>query len=588
MFTNDRDDRWHTQWPRWLTIVILLGAAGWQCIGAWTDSQTTDEAVHLVAGYSYLRTNDHRLNPEHPPLVKLLAAAPLLGVKDLAFTPRGEAWDNAEQWGIGSRLLYRSRPDPRAAQWILLLGRIPVILMTGALIWLVGWWAKKHWGAWAGVLAAGLLAFDPTILGHGHLVTTDVPLGLAFMATIILLERFLERPTWQRLWPVAIVFALAQVTKFSAIILWILIPLILLIHASLQSDRTRWTWALRLIGALLVITPLIVWPIYGFEVQRFDTDPRVRATLDAALRGESPNASESPILTSLLGNLAQPDSVFGSTIQNLRGLPIPAYSYFRGLVETANHNSWGHTAFFLGEVREFGWVQYFPVAVAMKLPAITWLALAIGIFFAIRQVFQKRSNGTVSTRFLVIVVPPLLYLAWSMTSHINIGVRHALPFMVFLPLWAASTVTTPFLRPIRRQALVVLCFVLILIGTSLAAWPHTIGYFNWFVGGTRNAPNLIHDSNFDWNQDTYRLRDYLDRQRITDFAAAIPGGRTELFFSGARRVPTDPEIDAGNSWRGPLFITAAVLFDRDNPFRWLWNRTPTTIIGTGIYRFDET
>ncbi|MBU4481422.1 hypothetical protein KKH59_03900 [Patescibacteria group bacterium] len=34
------------------------------------DSLTSDELVHLPAGYSYLTQKDMRLNPEHPPLIK--------------------------------------------------------------------------------------------------------------------------------------------------------------------------------------------------------------------------------------------------------------------------------------------------------------------------------------------------------------------------------------------------------------------------------------------------------------------------------------------------------------------------------------
>ena len=47
------------------------------------DSATFDETAHVFAGVSYLETGDFRLNPEHPPLVKLIAAAPI------AFLDRG-------------------------------------------------------------------------------------------------------------------------------------------------------------------------------------------------------------------------------------------------------------------------------------------------------------------------------------------------------------------------------------------------------------------------------------------------------------------------------------------------------------------
>ena len=45
------------------------------------DSATMDEVAHLPAGYSYLTQKDMRLNPEHPPLMKDLAAIPLLFIK---------------------------------------------------------------------------------------------------------------------------------------------------------------------------------------------------------------------------------------------------------------------------------------------------------------------------------------------------------------------------------------------------------------------------------------------------------------------------------------------------------------------------
>src|SRR4051794_31173671 len=43
-------------------------------------SPTTDETTHLGAGYSYLASHDFRLNPEHPPLLKMIAALPLRGL----------------------------------------------------------------------------------------------------------------------------------------------------------------------------------------------------------------------------------------------------------------------------------------------------------------------------------------------------------------------------------------------------------------------------------------------------------------------------------------------------------------------------
>src|SRR5262245_37753266 len=45
------------------------------------QSQTWDEGDHLYAGYRSITDADFGLNPEHPPLVKMLAAVPLLGME---------------------------------------------------------------------------------------------------------------------------------------------------------------------------------------------------------------------------------------------------------------------------------------------------------------------------------------------------------------------------------------------------------------------------------------------------------------------------------------------------------------------------
>lgn len=42
------------------------------------ESLTWDEGDHIFAGYMSWKTHDYGLNPEHPPLVKLLATIPLL------------------------------------------------------------------------------------------------------------------------------------------------------------------------------------------------------------------------------------------------------------------------------------------------------------------------------------------------------------------------------------------------------------------------------------------------------------------------------------------------------------------------------
>ncbi len=52
-----------------------------------------DELAHIPAGYGYVKFLDYRLNPEHPPLVKMIAALPLVFIH-LNFPTDKAAWKN--------------------------------------------------------------------------------------------------------------------------------------------------------------------------------------------------------------------------------------------------------------------------------------------------------------------------------------------------------------------------------------------------------------------------------------------------------------------------------------------------------------
>ena len=114
------------------------------------DSATMDEVAHLPAGYSYLTQKDMRLNPEHPPLLKDLAAIPLLFINGSTGSPQGginfpsEIIDWQEdingQWGFGYHFLYRSgNPADQMIFW----GRLPMILILDLIGFYIFKWAKN-------------------------------------------------------------------------------------------------------------------------------------------------------------------------------------------------------------------------------------------------------------------------------------------------------------------------------------------------------------------------------------------------------------------------------------------------------------
>jgi hypothetical protein len=48
------------------------------------------------------------------------------------------------------------------------------------------------------------------------------------------------------------------------------------------------------------------------------------------------------------------------------------------------------------------------------------------------------------------------------------------------------------------------------VGSSLWYYPHSLSYFNELVGGPMGGPKHLLDSNIDWGQDLFYLKDWLD------------------------------------------------------------------------------
>jgi len=160
---------------RWLNIVVVIILAAF-CLQALLAlpklSATTDEPVHLSAGFSYWQTRDFRMNEEHPPLAKLIAAFPLLFIHP-KFDITHDDWRTGAEYPFGFRFLYQNDAD-RLLFW----SRTAMIALAAIGLFITFLWARDLFGMPSGLFAAGLYAFSPNLLAHGMLVTTDVPLAV--------------------------------------------------------------------------------------------------------------------------------------------------------------------------------------------------------------------------------------------------------------------------------------------------------------------------------------------------------------------------------------------------------------------------
>src|SRR5205823_1007168 len=131
-----------TKAPRALNIaaITLIGTFCLQALLAVPRlSATSDEPIHLAAGYSYWQTRDFRMNPEHPPLAKLFAALPLLALHP-RFDTSEQNWKAAVQDAFAFEFLYGNDAD-RLLFWsravmvlIAALGAAMTVKFSGALL----------------------------------------------------------------------------------------------------------------------------------------------------------------------------------------------------------------------------------------------------------------------------------------------------------------------------------------------------------------------------------------------------------------------------------------------------------------------
>jgi 4-amino-4-deoxy-L-arabinose transferase-like glycosyltransferase len=99
------------------------------------------------------------------------------------------------------------------ASKILFRTRMAAAVLSLLLAILLFAWTREMFGTLAAFLALILLVFDPNILAHGALVTTDMGLTCFMFATIYAFYRYMKRPSWARLSVVGVCAGLALASK---------------------------------------------------------------------------------------------------------------------------------------------------------------------------------------------------------------------------------------------------------------------------------------------------------------------------------------------------------------------------------------
>jgi len=468
----------------WLTVVALLVIQATLALTmVHRESLTFDEGDHMFAGYMMWKAGDYGLNPEHPPLAKLLATVPILS--DHLWVPppmpgqffKSEAYLNGRDW--------LARNDG-GRQHLVFEMRASAELLAFGLCFFVFLAAREWFGDAAGLIALALLVFDPNVLAHSALVTTDIGVSCFFVAAIWTFYRFASRPTLVRLLMVSLATGLLLATKHSGILIG---PMFLSLIAwevlkAPGADRKR--IALRLTGgffAIIVLSVVVLWAFYGF---RYTARPAGMA------------------FSTSVAAYAEPLPHFESAIVVAVGrLHLLPESYLVGLVDV-KLMSIAYPTFLLGKVYPHGLWYYFPVVILIKTTLGLLLLIALAIF--------ATSTGKLARHreLFYSLAPPVIYLAVAMMSGMNIGARHLLPMYAFVIIFAAAAVAT--LARMNRRWMII-CSVLIVahVVSSLLVFPNELAYANEASGGPGNLHNLLSDASVDWAQQLFQVKQWQDR-----------------------------------------------------------------------------
>ncbi len=453
----------HLQWlvPAVLCLLMALQMA----FSVRQMSQEADESTHLYAGMRALACGDYAFGREHPPLAKMVAAAGAGLANDasncVVKADSQEEADQAVQW------MYA-----RTGWWPMLLrARAAVSLFALGLLVAVWWVGFRLFGPVEAALAALLVAFEPNLLAHGPLVLNDVAITLFLLLTIFAFHQWAAAPSPLRLLAAGLCLGLALLSKHSAGVLVVMLPLLAVMEAMLApANRPR--RLLRNLGgvaAMAVLAALIIWMGYGMRYSQ--AERRASDSLSAQ-------------------DLAQMKSPDVLVMRGFRAAHLLPQAYLDGLVEVHGLvNSFHMRTVVLGEHMRYAPWYFFPLVLVVKLTLGSLAIFAIG-FYGLRGLWVEHAGTERMRSLLFFLVPALLYLAASLMIRRISGIRHLLPILPLLFLVASVGVLGVARR--RRWVEIVLGLALLAhLGSSLACYPNYLSYANEAWGGPGNLYHIL-------------------------------------------------------------------------------------------------
>lgn len=558
------------------------------------ENPTVDEVVHLPAGITYWQQGTFRLYPHNPPLVKLVAAIPVLGAGPVtAPVYQMPSWTSPDPSPATFAQTFAFHNRERYFELFRLARMVmPLFSVIGGLV--VYLWSRELYGWGGGLLSLALWVFCPNILAHGRLITADVGSTAIGAAATYAFWRSLKQPSKGRILLAGVLLGLAQLTKFSMILLYAIWPFLWLTRQWLtKAPGARWRGLLCAVlrGAVVVVLSVLTINMgYGFEgtgipLGRFEFGSRALTTpLAEGIRRPPPTRNElyarawtfreNRFRRNVMAALPVPlprHYVLGFDEQKMEteGLllrEVKAFdAYARGDLSRArdelasgDRRVVGYRVYLNGELRDSGWWYYYLAALLYKVPEGTWLLVGLASALLLAQ---RRPRESWADELTLAAVPLVVLISMSALTDINLGLRYVLPIAPYVFIAVGKTV--PWIERLSGpRQLTGRAFIALALGLTIAATarihPHYLAYFNWLSGGPDRDPPRLIDSNLDWGQDLLGLREWCRRKlpnqpiglayfgQINPSIFTLRGDRFDWFLPPARPGSIRPVGDITN------------------------------------------
>jgi 4-amino-4-deoxy-L-arabinose transferase-like glycosyltransferase len=514
------------RWTRFGPVALLLvSAAVFLGLGvheAWLDSPTYDEPVYVSAGLAGILHHDLAYNAEHPILPKMIAVLPVLLVHPVV--PANGSWNSNDEWEYSATFL-NAQGRAGTLRAVTFASRMVPLLESIALAFVLFALGRDLFGRAAGALAGSLWLLSPFVLGLSHLDVLDVSFSLAVACWSWALLRWMRQPTTRRTVVLGLATGAAVLTDVTGLLLVAIASAVIIATCGRKEMRQ----GLRQCGLVLLVTWVLTWAVYA----AFD----VRVLLDPTVI-----------------------------------LPSP---YLSGISYLRQHDTVAGPGYLLGVSWTGGQWWYWPGAFLLKTVPTTLLLLVAG---SVGWIWLDRSVRRQA--FVVLAIPALCLLAFTIFLPRDIGVRYLAPV---LALWLVGAFS--IVRIALRTVVGVLAVISVVVVAGLATVFSSPDSLAWVTPPLGPAYRVATNADVDWGQGFYRLQAWSVGKDPWVAYFGPRGLGAKSIPHGRRLLGTPPDHVVG--W---VAVSATDLTSTESTqLAWLRSYCPVGQLGGSIllYHFDR-